>query len=350
MKIIHLADVHLDSKLNSHLSIEKAKQRKSEILVSFGKVVDYAKENGVKVVIIAGDLFDSNKALKSTEKFICDKLLSASDIDFIYIKGNHDDNLEFSIEMPENLKQVDNGFNRFDYDNVSIGTVGLNDDNYLKIDFEKDNYNIAVMHGTLSNSSDEFYINPKLLQNRNIDYLALGHIHKSDEGKLDDRAKFRYSGCLDGRGFDECGEKGFFVLDTDVGTNEFVPMSTRIIYEFKIDVSDLNSTSLIIEKIKEITKDISSSNLVRIVLEGKTVEDEIEENLIKSSFDDKFFCFNLKNETTVFYDYESYKNDISLKGEFMRLMEVEELEENIRQKAISVVMSALNSEDLKIWE
>ena len=59
MKIIHLADVHLDSKLNSHLSIEKAKLRKSEILVSFGKVVDYATQNGVKVVIIAGDLFDS---------------------------------------------------------------------------------------------------------------------------------------------------------------------------------------------------------------------------------------------------------------------------------------------------
>jgi len=350
MKIIHLADVHLDSKLNSHLSIDKAKKRKAEILVSFGKVVDYAKENNIKVIIIAGDLFDSNKALKSTEKYLCDVITSASDIDFIYLKGNHDETLEFSIEMPENLKEVDNGFNRFDYDNVSIGTIGLENDNYLKIDFEKEKFNIAVMHGTISNSSDEFYINPKLLQNRNIDYLALGHIHKSDEGKLDDRAKYRYCGCLDGRGFDECGEKGFYVIDTDVGTDEFVPISSRVIFEFKIDVSDLDSTALIIEKIKEKTKEVGSENLVRVVLEGKTKEDEVEENLIKSSFEDKFFCFNLKNETTVYYDFESYKNDISLKGEFMRLIEVEELEDNIRQKAVSAVMSALNSEELKIWE
>ena len=99
MKIIHLADVHLDSKLNSHLSIEKAKQRKAEILMSFGKVVDYAIENDVKVVIIAGDLFDSNKVLKSTEKYLFDKINSAKDIDFIYIKGNHDDNIEFSTEI-----------------------------------------------------------------------------------------------------------------------------------------------------------------------------------------------------------------------------------------------------------
>ncbi len=347
MKIIHLADVHLDSKLNSHLSIEKAKQRKAEILMSFSKVVDYAKENCVKIVIIAGDLFDSDKVLKSTEKFLFDKISEANDVDFIYINGNHDVNPKFSLEIPENFKQVDNGFNRFDYDNVSIGTIGLLDENYLKIDFLKNNYNIAVMHGTLSNSSDEFYINPKLLQNRNIDYLALGHIHKADEGKLDDRAKFRYCGCLDGRGFDECGVKGFYVLDTDVGTDEFVPTSTRVIHEFEIDASE-SSTALIIEKIKEQTNDVNSADLVRVVLKGKAKEDEIEESLIKAVFDDKFFCFNLKNETTVFYDFESYKNDISLKGEFMRLIAEEELEENIRQKAVSAVMSALNAEDLKI--
>ena len=347
MKIIHLADVHLDSKLNSHLSIEKAKQRKAEILMTFGKVVDYAKENGVKVVIIAGDLFDSDKVLKSTEKFLFDKIQSAKDIDFIYIKGNHDVNPQFSGDAPENLKQVDDGFNRFDYENVSIGTIGLLDESYLKIDFQKEKFNIAVMHGTIGNSSDEFYINQKLLQNRNIDYLALGHIHKADEGKLDDRAKYRYCGCLDGRGFDECGVKGFFVLDTDIGTDEFVPTSSRVIYEFFVDVSS-NSTALVIEKIKEQTKDVNSNDLVRVVLIGKTREDEIEESLIKAAFEDKFFCFNLKNETTVFYDFESYKNDISLKGEFMRLIAEEELDENIRQKAVSAVMSALNSEDLKI--
>ena len=64
------------------------------------------------------------------------------------------------------------------------------------------------------------------------------------EGKLDDRAKYRYSGCLDGRGFDECGVKGFYVLDTDTGADEFVPMSSRVIYEFKIDVTNLNMTEI----------------------------------------------------------------------------------------------------------
>ena len=50
---------------------------------------------------------------------------------------------------------------------------------------------------------------------KNIDYLALGHIHKYKQAELDQRGVYCYSGCLEGRGFDECGEKGFVLLDID---------------------------------------------------------------------------------------------------------------------------------------
>ena len=46
------------------------------------------------------------------------------------------------------------------------------------------------------------------LKNKNIDYLALGHVHKYKMEKLDNRGIYCYSGCLEGRGFDECGDKG----------------------------------------------------------------------------------------------------------------------------------------------
>ena len=66
MKIIHCADLHLDSKMETNLDKEKAKERKNEILITFEKMVQYAKENDVKVIIIAGDLFDkSNLTVKA---------------------------------------------------------------------------------------------------------------------------------------------------------------------------------------------------------------------------------------------------------------------------------------------
>ena len=59
MKIIHCADLHLDSKMTANLSKEQAKERKMEILRTFSRMVEYAKNNQVSVIIIAGDLFDT---------------------------------------------------------------------------------------------------------------------------------------------------------------------------------------------------------------------------------------------------------------------------------------------------
>ena len=55
------------------------------------------------------------------------------------------------------------------------------------------------------------------LKEKNIDYLALGHIHEYSQGQIDLRGKYAYSGCLEGRGFDELGEKGFILIDVSDG-------------------------------------------------------------------------------------------------------------------------------------
>ena len=36
--------------------------------------------------------------------------------------------------------------------------------------------------------------------------------------KMDSRGIYCYPGCLEGRGFDECEQKGFVVLDIDMDT------------------------------------------------------------------------------------------------------------------------------------
>ena len=66
MRIIHCADIHLDSSLNTHLTIKQATIRKNEILNTFYRMTVFAKENDVKTVLIAGDLFDEESVTKST--------------------------------------------------------------------------------------------------------------------------------------------------------------------------------------------------------------------------------------------------------------------------------------------
>ena len=58
MKLIHIADVHLDSALQTNLNAIKSKQRRAEIINSFERVVDYASANNVAAILICGDLLE----------------------------------------------------------------------------------------------------------------------------------------------------------------------------------------------------------------------------------------------------------------------------------------------------
>ena len=90
MKIIHCADLHLDSKMTANLTKEKAKERKMEILRTFSRMVEYAVKNGVSVIIIAGDLFDTRNVSATVRNYVRDVIVNHPDIDFLYLKGNHD--------------------------------------------------------------------------------------------------------------------------------------------------------------------------------------------------------------------------------------------------------------------
>ena len=58
MKLIHCADLHLDSRLQTHLDQDLAKRRRDELLRNFARLSEYADRNGVEAILIAGDLFD----------------------------------------------------------------------------------------------------------------------------------------------------------------------------------------------------------------------------------------------------------------------------------------------------
>ena len=66
MKLIHCADIHLNSSLSTHLDGDKQKQRRTEILHTFLRMVDYAAEQSVDGILIVGDLFDTKKVDRAT--------------------------------------------------------------------------------------------------------------------------------------------------------------------------------------------------------------------------------------------------------------------------------------------
>ena len=89
MKFIHTADLHLDSKIDS-LPSDKGRIRRDEILRTFEKLCEYAAENEVVAVIIAGDAFDSERVSKKTAGRFTEAIARCKNTDFLYLSGNHD--------------------------------------------------------------------------------------------------------------------------------------------------------------------------------------------------------------------------------------------------------------------
>ena len=52
VKIIHTADIHLGSKMDSRFSKEIANERKAELRNTFRRLVEYAKDNDVTVIML----------------------------------------------------------------------------------------------------------------------------------------------------------------------------------------------------------------------------------------------------------------------------------------------------------
>ena len=80
MRIIHTGDIHLESPLDSALPTEKAVVRRNELMKTFEKLVTFAIDNFVEVIIIAGDFFDCENVSRKTCQFVFDKIKSAKNI------------------------------------------------------------------------------------------------------------------------------------------------------------------------------------------------------------------------------------------------------------------------------
>jgi len=355
MKIIHCSDIHLGASMRTHLTNEQAKTRQIELLATFSKMIDYAVENKVNGIIIAGDLFDTDECTPKTRDFLLANIIQASKVEFYYLCGNHDENNVIKqSELPPNLHIFDSNWTTFDLNGVKITGATLTNTNiYPKLNLNESDINIVVLHGQddyspFSPKPDTVFIHE--LENKNIDYLALGHLHTFSIKDLDKRGKYCYSGCLEGRGWDECGKKGFVLLDIeDKITAKFIPFSERTLHEFTVDVTPLNSTQDVINYVSNLTCDIPSNDFVRVVLTGKiSSNNSISCKLIKAKLEYKFFCFEVKDKTKIALDIEQYKSDVSLAGEFIRCVNASTLTQEEKDKIISLGLKAINGEEVEL--
>ena len=341
MIILHVADVHLDSKLNRHLDDRRAKERRNELLVTFREMVEYAGRQGAEAILIAGDLFDVAKISAMARNTVLAAILEHPGIMFYYLRGNHDADAflqevkERRGEIPENLRLFSEEWTSYeqtgsDGSTVVITGAEMNSDNRGKLAaslaLDQKCVNLVMLHGQeveTAGKMDAEVIPLREYKNRGIDYLALGHVHAPKLERLDARGVYAYAGCLEGRGFDECGPRGFYLLTISGGKVDvkFVPFAKRLMRELPVDTSDLTDSNEALLRIRKEARvqGISEKDLVKVLLTGEiSMDATFDEGYLAKALEADFYFVKVANRTVPKVDYERFAVDASLKGEYVR--------------------------------
>lgn len=349
IRMIHSGDIHLGSPMDSRLPREKAEERRKELRSTFLRMVEFAEREEVSVILLCGDLFDSDRPLKKEKEFFYDVVRRHPGIDFLYLRGNHDRRESYVEEqLPKNLKTFGDSWSKYTYGNVDVYGIEMGEANahslYASLNCDPERCNLVLLHGTLSDSVGNGMICRSRLRGRGIDYLALGHYHSYEQQTLDERGLCCYCGCLEGRGFDEAGEKGFVILSIDRKVeSRFIPFSFRKIQEFTVDLTGTEGVYDAVCRIRE-QCGIAPENLLRVTVTGAiSYGDSALSGELETYLREDYYVVSVRDCTEIQIDPESYAGQVSLRGEFVRTVLADtSCTEEEKMKILAFGLKALN--------
>ena len=339
MKFVHIADMHFDTPFtNLSLKGNYGKIRRMDQREVFKKIINYIKENEIKYLFIAGDLYEHNYIRKSTIEYINQLFKQIPETKIYITPGNHDpyvmNSMYRNFDWNENVKIFTSKIEKVETEDANIYGFGF-DDFYCEnsnveniILDDKNKINILITHGSI-NASDKMQlqynpINKNKLKSVGFDYVALGHIHKLDYN-TEENQKIIYPGSTISMGFDELGKHGFIVGNIEKEKLEiaFIPADNREFKEIEFDISEINDEEELIEKLNNIQ--LNTNDLYKIILIGKRNFEININNLYK--FINNENIIKIKNKTKLNYNLEEMANENTLKGIFINEI-INELNKN----------------------
>lgn len=237
IRILHGADLHLDSPFSAMTAEDAAKSRALQRQLP-GALVQLANEKDCHLLLLAGDVFDSAAVYPETVQALQTALASFRGHVFI-APGNHDPYTVGSVwartQWPENVHIF-----REDCQCIELPELGccvhggafLSEECYEPIpQIRRQGYvHIGVFHGELTTQSPYRPIDKEEIRLSGLDYLALGHIHQRSMPRQYGSTWFGWPGVAMGRGFDETGACGALYVQLENGgcAAQFLPLQAPV--------------------------------------------------------------------------------------------------------------------------
>ncbi len=233
MKLVHAADLHLDSPLRGLERYEgaPAEQIRGATRRALANLVDLCLEEQADALLIAGDLYDGDWKDYSTALFFAAQMarLREADVPVYLVRGNHDARSEITkhLRLPSNVRGLSTrGPETVRDDRLGLAVHGqgfasraVSDDLAAAYpDAVAGYFNVGLLHTSLDGREGHDTYAPTtrdVLASKGYDYWALGHVHAREVVARDPWIVF--SGNLQGRHARETGAKGASVVDVRDG-------------------------------------------------------------------------------------------------------------------------------------
>lgn len=351
MKILHTADLHLDSAFcgEGELAAERRRERQREVL---RKIFEVAKTQECDMILVAGDFFDTSYVTPETRS-LCLSLFESFGKPIVIAPGNHDPFIEGSFwrsELPENVyvfTSTDIQYLDFPELSVTVGGYAFVSsalsqnplEGQARIPEDGSKWHILCAHCDLDLPTSRYApVRSADIEAMGFDYAALGHVHNPQRGT---EGKIRYCGFPEGRSFDERGHGGVLILSDDGGELEvtFHRISeSRYVCE-RIDVDGMSTPEEIEAALRSkiAQSGAEGTTYARIELCGVIPEGAMcDLDVIKREQWQGIGSVEITDNTLCLPEGEYLERDSSLRGEFYRSLSSLLLGEDAEQRQLAL--------------
>lgn len=278
MKILHAADLHLDTPFVGHtedavLYLKKSLLNVPEMLASL------CAAHHCDLVLLSGDLYDGPASREGIDAL--KNALEAMGVPVFITPGNHDFCAAGSPYLTEVWPANVHIFTRPAIESVFLPQLDCRvygagfssmDCPPLLENFRAEGnarYHIGILHGDpMQKNSPYNPITQTQVADSALDYLALGHVHKADAFTAGSTL-CAWPGCPMGRGNDETGEKGVYIVTLEEAASiAFIPLDTPRFYDWEVEVETSAQ-----DAVRGLLPPIPDRNFYRITLTGECEPD-----------------------------------------------------------------------------
>lgn len=371
LRFLHCSDIHLDNPFVG-LTAEKSEERRRVLRSSFMRMMQYVRDSKINVVLMSGDIFNTEYATNTTAEVLIREFVNCPDTIFIISPGKCDhyngNPIYSSGRLPENCFVFSSDkLSRFDFEEYNVTVYGWAFmDSALRENPLTDRHvddasrvNLVCAYADLDGAvdSDICPISVSDLKRFGADYYALGSRHESSKFSTTGASKYAYAGSLECTGFDESGLGGVNLISVTYSDGELSIENKKVSFGHvrfqteQLDITGVNTGNEIISRISRMISEKKYDNETALKVELVGSVDprfNIPMNIESDAFG--LYYFNMVDKTLPIYGTEGMKRDMSVKGEIYRSLYPkivcdDEIESRIAAKALRAALAALENRE-----